>query len=160
MGDAICSFNPIYGQGMSVSAGEAEALERCLVERRNGSAAPIAPRFFRRAARVVETPWMIAVGEDFRFRETRGTKPRGTDFVNWYTAHVHAASHVDPVVCRAFYDTMNLLKPPASLFAPRIALRLLRHGLRRGARGPEPARADGRPAGGRMGDGVMSTTAR
>ncbi len=44
MGDAICSFNPIYGQGMTVAAMEAEVLDRCLLLNH----LPLAENFFKR----------------------------------------------------------------------------------------------------------------
>lgn len=79
VGDAIASFNPVYGQGMSVAALQALVLHHTLAsEEREG----IADRFFERATDVVDPAWMLAVGADFQFAETVGPKPRGTDLVN------------------------------------------------------------------------------
>lgn len=68
MGDAICSFNPVYAQGMTVGALEAEALDRylketCVRPALNG----LARDFFTRATKVIDTAWRLAAGEDFRF---------------------------------------------------------------------------------------------
>lgn len=127
IGDALCSFNPVYGQGVTVAAMEAAALDQLLRERRgpdglNGMAKP----FFTRTASVVDTPWRLAVGEDFRFPETEGEKAPGTDLVNAYVTGVHRATHRDPVVCLAFLKVVNLMQPPTSLFRPGIVLRVLR----------------------------------
>jgi 2-polyprenyl-6-methoxyphenol hydroxylase-like FAD-dependent oxidoreductase len=122
IGDGICSFNPIYGQGMSVAAMEAEALDRCLDERDGG--APLARRFFRRAARAVAAAWQVAVGEDFRYDGTTGVKAAGTDLLDAYVARVHRASHRDPAVNRAFLRVLAMEKPPASLLAPSVAVRV------------------------------------
>src|SRR5204862_1507966 len=61
-GDAICSFNPVYGQGMTVAAQEAVALDACLQRGLDG----LAQRFFKAAAVIVDVPWDIAVGNDLR----------------------------------------------------------------------------------------------
>ncbi|HEY1337262.1 MAG TPA: hypothetical protein VGF59_07115, partial [Bryobacteraceae bacterium] len=70
VGDAICSFNPVYGQGMSVAALEALELEECLKE----NPADLAARFFARARAVVDIPWSIAAGNDLRMPEAVGRR--------------------------------------------------------------------------------------
>jgi 2-polyprenyl-6-methoxyphenol hydroxylase-like FAD-dependent oxidoreductase len=127
LGDAICSFNPIYGQGMTSAAMQAQALQQLLV-RRKGALDGIARVFFKQAARIVNVPWQMAVGEDFRYVETTGPKPAGTDLLNAYSTLLHRATHSDAVVYQAFLNVMGLLAPPASLFAPNILLRVLRAG--------------------------------
>ena len=124
VGDAVCSFNPFYGQGMSVAALEALALDRCL---REGSTLDTSwRRFFRAIGSVVETPWTIAAGSDFAFPGVTGTKPAGTDLVNWYLDRVHKAASRDHDVCRAFFDVANLLAPATTLFGPGVMARVVR----------------------------------
>ena len=123
LGDAICSFNPTYGQGMTSAALQAAALDELLTQRR-GAVAGVAPVFFKRAAKIIDTPWQLAVGEDFRYPQTTGPKPAGVDLLNRYVAAVHRATLVDPEVGRAFARVMNLMTPPASLMTPRIMLRV------------------------------------
>lgn len=135
LGDAICSFNPTYGQGMTSAAMQAQALDH-LLRARGGRLEGLAPLFFRRAATIIDTPWQLAVGEDFRFPQTRGPKPVGIDLLNRYVAMAHRATQHDPEVTRAFLRVMNLLAPPASLLAPGMALRVLRAG--RGRHGKRP----------------------
>lgn len=143
LGDAICSFNPTYGQGMTSAAMQARTLDELLVKRR-GQLQGIAPQFFRRAARVVDTPWQLAVGEDFRFPETIGAKPAGIDLLNRYVAMVHRATQVDVEVGRAFALVMNLMAPPTSLMAPRVLLRVLRANRELGRAGQNQALHRGR----------------
>jgi hypothetical protein len=153
IGDAICSFNPIYGQGMTVSVMEAEALDAVLTEwgRDSSSVSPtprppghVARRYFQMVARIIDVPWSLAVGEDFRFLETRGPRPKGLGVIHRYTTRVHHAAQRDPVVCLAFYNVMNLLARPESLFHPRVALRLAWLALtgRGGPTGSRTAAAD------------------
>ncbi|MBL8093467.1 MAG: FAD-dependent monooxygenase [Anaerolineales bacterium] len=124
LGDAICSFNPTYGQGMTSAAKQAAELDRLLA---GDVAEPdLARLFFKRAARIIDIPWQLAVGEDFRYPSTTGPKPFGIDLLNRYVAAVHRATLVDVEVCRAFLKVMNLIEPPASLMAPRILIRVLR----------------------------------
>jgi hypothetical protein len=122
IGDAVCSFNPIYGQGMSVAASEAKALDECLAT----GTANLASRFHARARKIVDIPWAIATGEDFRFPQVEGQRPIGSWLVNRYLEQVHAAASHDPVVCRKFFEVLNLLAPPRSLMGPQLLWRVLK----------------------------------
>jgi 2-polyprenyl-6-methoxyphenol hydroxylase-like FAD-dependent oxidoreductase len=124
LGDAVCSFNPLYGQGMTSAALQAAALDSLLQEK-HGALPGIAKPYFKRVTKIIDVPWRTAVGEDFRFPETRGKKPMGMDAINWYVAKVHRATHHDPVVGAAFLKVMGMLEPPASLFKPHILWRVL-----------------------------------
>ncbi len=126
-GDAISSFNPIYGQGMSVACLEAMELREAL---RSGTA-DLARRFFARASKVVDTPWSVAVGNDLRMPEATGPRNAGVNFVNWYMSKLYRAGHADPVPAMAFHRVGNLLAPPPSVMQPSVALRVLRGNLRR-----------------------------
>jgi 2-polyprenyl-6-methoxyphenol hydroxylase-like FAD-dependent oxidoreductase len=138
LGDAVCSFNPTYGQGMTSAALQAAALDELLGQFGRPSA-ELARAFFKRVAAIVETPWQMAVGEDFRFPGTTGPKPAGVDLINRYIALVHRATLVDAEVCRAFLLVMNLIAPPASLMTPRMMLRVWRASRRRPASQSTPA---------------------
>jgi 2-polyprenyl-6-methoxyphenol hydroxylase-like FAD-dependent oxidoreductase len=126
MGDAISSFNPVYGQGMSAAALEAMELQAVLRE----GTEKLASRFFRRVSKLVDIPWSMAVGNDLRMPETVGRRGFAAKAINAYVAKVHKAAQIDPVVALAFHKAGNLLASPASLFAPRIALRVLWSNLR------------------------------
>jgi 2-polyprenyl-6-methoxyphenol hydroxylase-like FAD-dependent oxidoreductase len=121
-GDAICSFNPIYGQGMSVAAMEALDLQQ---ELRRG-AEGLWRRFFRRAARSIDIPWQIVVSGDLRFPEAEGQRTASIRFINAYMERLHRATHRDPVVAKSFNDVASLLAPPQSLMRPGIVWRVLR----------------------------------
>lgn len=125
LGDAICSFNPTYGQGMTSAAMQAAVLDEMLT-RRAGDTDQIASAFFKQASKIIDTPWQLAVGEDFRFPQTSGPKPAGIDLLNRYVAMVHRATLVDPEVARAFAKVMNLLAPPTSLMTPGTMMRVFR----------------------------------
>jgi 2-polyprenyl-6-methoxyphenol hydroxylase-like FAD-dependent oxidoreductase len=121
LGDALCSFNAIYGQGMSVALLEALELQTLLAEKTEN----LAGWFFARASKVVDIPWSMAVGNDLRMPEVVGPRSSGLRFVNWYISHLHRAAHTDPLCSLAFHKVGNLLAPPASLMTPQIAGRIL-----------------------------------
>lgn len=124
LGDAITSFNPTYGQGMSSAALQAEALDKVLAQKPEPEA--LAQNYFKAVNPIVDMIWQLATGEDFRFSETTGKRPPGINLINKYVAKVHKASLSDEVVCKAFLYVMGLLKPPTSLFHPRIFWRVMK----------------------------------
>lgn len=130
IGDAVCSFNPLYGQGMSVATLEALALADCLesISTLDELWAP----FSRAMARATENPWMIAAGGDLAFRGVEGRRPAASGLVNWYLDRVHQAASVDRRVCRTFFDVANLLRPASTLFAPPVVARVALANLRPG----------------------------
>lgn len=121
-GDAICSFNPIYGQGMTVAAQEALTLQQCL---RAGSN-DLARRFFKAAAKIVDIAWDIAVGNDLRHPQVKGARPPMLRFINWYIDKLHHAATRDSTLATAFLKVVNLTISPPSLLSPAIAWRVWR----------------------------------
>jgi 2-polyprenyl-6-methoxyphenol hydroxylase-like FAD-dependent oxidoreductase len=120
-GDAVASFNPIYGQGMSAAALDALQLHHTLAE----GGRDIAPRFFNRAESHLETVWRTAVGADFEFDATAGPKPVGTDLLNRYIDRLVRSAHDDKRVSEAFARVLRLEQPPRTLFRPGVAARVL-----------------------------------
>ena len=116
-GDALCSFNPIYGQGMSVASMEALTLRDCLENSGEG----LWQRFFKSTAKVIDVPWQIAVGADLANPAVQGARPLPVRFINWYLARLHRAAQKDASLSIAFLQVANLLKSPPSIFAPRLA---------------------------------------
>ena len=134
MGDALTSFNPIYGQGMTVVACQALALRDAL----NVPAAQLAPRFFKAAARVIDTPWQLAVGGDLALPMVQGPRPLPVRIVNAYIARLYRAAVQDAEVAAAFLKVVHLVAEPSSLFRPAIAWRVWQYGAAQpqGARTP------------------------
>lgn len=146
IGDAICSFNPIYGQGMTSSALQVEALQQ-LLAKAGTTLQGIGLTYFRHAAPIVDGAWQMATGEDFRYPQVEGERPAGTGFLHAYIEWVHRTTQVDPVVHTTFLKVMNMVETPAALMTPGIALRVLRHrlfgkkGSPRRANVPQPIRS-------------------
>lgn len=133
LGDAICSYNPVYGQGMTVAATEAMALRRLL------AAGPPDPRqYFRQIARTVAAPWQIAAGGDLAFPQVPGRRTARVRLVNAYLPRLHAAAAHDPSLGEAFVRVVGLVDPPPSLLRPAVVRRVLQR--------PRTTTAPARPA--------------
>lgn len=120
-GDAVCSFNPIYGQGMTTAASEAALLDECLRAGLTG----IARRFFKRAGHLLDAPWTIAAGSDLAYPQVEGKRARSGRLIGLYLARLLAVAQEDFSLNIAFQKVTNLIEPPASLFRPNIVLRVL-----------------------------------
>lgn len=136
MGDAIASFNPVYGQGMTVAACEALALRHALAR---GLDAALHRRFFRAAARVIDVPWQLAVGGDLAIPCVPGPRPAAVRFVNAYLDRVFRVAPDDVQVALAFLRVAHLLAVPATLFAPATLARVLWGARRNPQRGAAAA---------------------
>src|SRR5258706_13400020 len=121
IGDAICSFNPIYGQGMTVAAIEAIVLGACL---RHGDRG-LPRRFFRASAKKVRMAWRTAVGSDLALPEVVGPTPPSMRITNRYLDRVMIAAETDPLVAGRFMRVVGLLDPPAALLHPSIVRRVV-----------------------------------
>jgi len=119
VGDAVCAFNPTYGQGMTVAALEAERLDAML------RAGPLRERAFQKAVAALVAPiWSMATLEDFRYPGTRGERPPAARFVHRYMDAVFRLLPHDAWVSERFTRVVQLLAPSTSLFAPGMLARL------------------------------------
>lgn len=142
LGDAVCSFNPIYGQGMTCAAMEAVQLGELLDVHATVTAA-LTAEFYQRLARIVATPWRFAAGGDFAYPQTEGIRPRGISVMNAYARQVQLASMVDPDIRRVFTSVQHLIMDPSELSRPAMVVRVLRTARRAGRRPADGGRAGG-----------------
>jgi 2-polyprenyl-6-methoxyphenol hydroxylase-like FAD-dependent oxidoreductase len=148
-GDAVCAFNPIYGQGMTVSALDALVLDACLKQERGSLSPDFARRFQAALATTVADPWLVATGEDLRWSGIRlsgaGTR-LGTGLLHRYMDLVLRQATEDAVVTRAYLAVIGMFASPQSLAHPRLLLRVLGGALRRATRRPVDADSPARLA--------------
>ena len=121
IGDALCAFNPTYGQGMTVAATEAAALRRMLAR----GAAPAAGVYFPKMARVIAVPWNLTVGADLANPAVEGRRTPLVRLVNAYIPRLHAAAASDPKLAEAFVRVQSLIDPPPTLLRPDRVARVL-----------------------------------
>lgn len=132
IGDAVCAFNPVYGQGMSAAARAAIALDECLREqqRHGRDITTIGLHFQRQLARQNADPWLMATGEDFRYPTTEGGRPdRTTRLMHRYMDRLFARTD-DQRVYQTIIEVLHLIRPPTALFHPALiaeSLRPIRH---------------------------------
>ncbi|OBI87846.1 NAD(P)/FAD-dependent oxidoreductase [Mycobacterium sp. 1245805.9] len=119
-GDAICSFNPIYGQGMSVAALDAVALRDCL--RRGVTDLP--RRYFRATAKTIGVAWRTGAASDLAFPEVQGRRTPSMRVANRLVDRVLAASESDTVIGTQFFRVTGLLDPPTRLLRPSFLYRV------------------------------------
>ena len=133
LGDSVCAFNPIYAQGMTVSALSAEILDDFLKRRgtrKQGAlgGVPLGPSslaFQKKLAKMLQTPWQLATSDDFRWAGQKAGDATILDrFMHRYIEHVLDRIH-RPDVCLTFFNVAHLMKKPAALFRPGIALPVL-----------------------------------
>jgi 2-polyprenyl-6-methoxyphenol hydroxylase-like FAD-dependent oxidoreductase len=133
-GDAICSFNPIYGQGMSVAALDAVALRDCL--RRGVTDLP--RRYFRAAAKVIGVAWQTGATSDLAFPEVEGRRTLSMRATHRLVDSVLTACESDAVVATQFLRVTGFLDPPVRLLHPSFLYRVATVNLGRRQRHSRP----------------------
>ena len=126
-GDAICSFNPVYGQGMTVSALDAVALRDCL--RRGIHDLP--RRYFRAAAKSIGVAWQMAAGTDLGIPEVEGRRSLATRVTNRCADWVLTACESDALIAERFFRVKSFIDPPVRLMHPSFISRVAIANLRR-----------------------------
>jgi 2-polyprenyl-6-methoxyphenol hydroxylase-like FAD-dependent oxidoreductase len=134
-GDAVCSLNPVYAQGMSVAIGEARALGQIVDQH---GLDRVGPRLFQRTKRTVDEAWTIATGADLGYPAVPGPRPARWRLINAYFDRLLRVAHRDPVVAKAFMEVNGMVAPPQHLMRPRIVTRVF-------AGGHGPAHTSGAP---------------
>jgi 2-polyprenyl-6-methoxyphenol hydroxylase-like FAD-dependent oxidoreductase len=119
-GDATCSFNPVYGQGMSVAAMNALALRDEL--RHEGEPEP--RRYFAAVSRALEAPWRLAVGADLALPGVTGPALPESPLTGEYLGRLQLAAAEDPELAVAFIRVTSLVDPPSALLRPDIVRRV------------------------------------
>ncbi len=126
LGDAMCRFNPIHGQGMAVAIQEACVL-RDLLERHAGGADPLgklAPAYFAAIHPLLEGPWSTSAVPDFANPMTRGTPPQDLEnSLRFEAGLLHLAAR-DAEVHELVLSVRYLIKPASVLHDPDLMRRV------------------------------------
>ncbi|HEX2269234.1 MAG TPA: hypothetical protein VHH35_06855, partial [Pyrinomonadaceae bacterium] len=144
LGDAVCAFNPVYGQGMTIASLGALTLQKMLRKQErmypDGNLRGLARRFQRQLAKVNQAPWLMATSEDYRYHETDGAGPGVmTRFVHRYMDQVLQLATHSVEVRKVLLEAFSMLIPPTALFRPRMLFRVLAQVLKPAPRQPRSA---------------------
>jgi 2-polyprenyl-6-methoxyphenol hydroxylase-like FAD-dependent oxidoreductase len=122
IGDALCSFNPVYGQGMTSAALQAAVLQRCLSDDATGD---LGERYFRSVARRLQPIWRSNRLNDFAILPAHGWRAAGQRVVNWSMEKLWAAAATDVVITEAALRMVQMLDPPTALMRPAMLRRVV-----------------------------------
>jgi len=130
IGHAVCAFNPVYGQGMTVAALDAQMLDECLQKQRErypeGDLKGFGRQFQEKLAKLHTIPWTFAISQDSRYRGSTGAKLNlATRLTIDYMDLVLKVLVSDAKVCQAFLEVLHMIESPAVLFHPSIAVKAI-----------------------------------
>lgn len=130
MGDALCAMNPLYSQGMTLCALQADTVSARVADWLNGQVS--CARIQGELAAVVQPAWDMAASEDLRFPETAGRRTLGLRWRHWYGAQLARLSGSHRLALQVQVGVTNLVVPPDQLYRPAIlgaiALQAMRAG--------------------------------
>lgn len=129
LGDSVCAFNPVYGQGMSTSAASAGILRRVLGAK--GVDGAFERAFFRAQAEFLRTPWDLATSADRAWMREGAPATRMRRWLRAYTWLALESTHYDPRMLRHLVPVFHLTGSPLRFFEPRFMVRAVASGLAR-----------------------------
>jgi 2-polyprenyl-6-methoxyphenol hydroxylase-like FAD-dependent oxidoreductase len=137
LGDAISSFNPFYGQGMSSAALQVQTLQQLLTESAAESRGleGLALAFFPQAAEIIVTPWTLTAIQDLAYPQTQGERPANLEEEAQYFAALDALTAEDVEIHRLLVEVFNLAKPLSSLRDEPLRSRVEAQRQKRGHKG-------------------------
>lgn len=120
MGHAACAFNPVYAQGMTTAALEAQVLDRQFSRARQPwISRNLAQHIQQQLAQVQATPWMMAISQDYRYPQVQSQQPMPMmQLLNWYQDQIWQLLPQSPEVHRTMMAVIHMLKPPIAMFSP------------------------------------------
>ena len=126
MGDALCRFDPVFGQGMTAACLEAKMLQDMIRESTYSIGSLQFNRtLYKRFMKRLYPLWLMVLAEDFRYGKTQGKKPFGLGVLQRYIYKIYSITETDPILYRRFARVLHLLDSPFTLFSPAILIKVL-----------------------------------
>jgi 2-polyprenyl-6-methoxyphenol hydroxylase-like FAD-dependent oxidoreductase len=124
IGDAICRFNPVYGQGMSSAARQVSLLYDLLGQSNGDVLATLAPDFLAKAEDIIADPWAFSAVPDFVYPDSTGVRPEKLEEILNFQKGLARLAVRDPGIFELLTDVRHLLKPLSVLDDPDIVSRV------------------------------------
>ncbi len=121
IGDAVCNLNPIYGQGMTKAAREADHLCDALSDHlENSDSITGFSDTFRRSlpGAGAEWAWQLTSGADLGYPQTTGKRQAIGPFMGWYMKRLFLRSAKSLDARKRLFSTLMLMNSPDKLFKP------------------------------------------
>jgi len=131
LGDSVCSFTPIYGQGITVAALGAVLLQQCL---QRFELAELPTQFQKKLAKVNATPWIAATSQDAKYPSVKGlTQPPSLPekAIGWYMDRLIQLTTKEPLVTLVLFNVFHMVQSSGALFQPSILFRVIQQQLTR-----------------------------
>ncbi|MEU8774352.1 pyridine nucleotide-disulfide oxidoreductase [Streptomyces sp. NPDC048606] len=147
VGDSVATFNPLYGQGMTVAARGLLAVRALL--RAEGLARPGFGNAAQRAlAPQVATAWELATSQDIKYPGAEGMRPRpGAGLLDAYVNRLMTGATTQEPLTAAFLEVITMSSPPTHWFRPELMWRVVRASGRGALKAPPLTAAERTVAG-------------
>ena len=139
VGDGVSALNPSYGQGMSVAAPTAVAVEAALA--RAGTLEGVAGRLRKVVAKAVSPAWQLATTADFAYPWSTDRLDLQTRVALKYLYRVLAVSPTSRAASQALLDINQMVATPNAVFRPAVVAAVAR-GPRPGPAAPPPLQGE------------------
>jgi flavin-dependent dehydrogenase len=130
-GDAFGSFNPSYGQGISVAARTAVAVDKALTAARHGHGgsvpAGLAARLRKPIAAELNAAWALSAAADSGYPWAReGNQSLPARLAGGYMQRLLRIATDNERAATALFDMTHLVAPPTVVFKPSIVAAVIR----------------------------------
>jgi 2-polyprenyl-6-methoxyphenol hydroxylase-like FAD-dependent oxidoreductase len=128
-GDAVASFNPIYGQGMTSAMLHASCLSEYLCN--SPDLTRPARSYFADVMLIVDAAWQVSTMADLALPHVEDPYPKGYKAIRWASGLIFKGSLKDQAVNQQLGKVTSMLAHPSSLTRPGFLLRALAASARR-----------------------------
>jgi len=131
VGDAACALNPVYGQGMTVSALGAKRLTDCVAKAAEaGTLKGLSQPFQTQLAELIFVPWLLASTMDLRYPQTEGKRMWGLGALTWALSTMNDMTSQNVEACHRFFEALNMRRGLEAMLTPRILGAFLVYGVK------------------------------